>query len=212
MLGLAVLGVFLIYILLCVIVVMWAVKAARKRGIKGWKWGVPAALFMYLIVFWDHIPTLIAHKYYCNKEAGFFVYKTLEQWKAENPGVAETLTAYGATINDLPVETIDAGTRNARNIRKINNRFIKSSEDKRINGLLPITKWTYYITDTVTNLKIAENINFQRGYGNPMTVGGKGSWKFWLRSNSCGHDFFKYTNKQFYDFLNSIIEMSGEGK
>ena len=24
-------------------------------------------------MFWDHIPTVVAHKYYCEKEAGFWV-------------------------------------------------------------------------------------------------------------------------------------------
>ena len=210
MLGLAFVIVFLGYLLISLWVVTFAAKKARAKGIAGWKWGLPAALIMYLIVFWDHIPTLVAHKYYCEKEAGFFVYKTLEQWKIENPGVAEKLTAYGIDINDLPIETIDAGTRNAKNVRRINDRFIKSSEDQRISKLLPITRWTYYVADTLTNTRIAENINFQRGYENPMTIGGKGSWKIWVRSNSCGKEFFKDTNKQFYSFINSIIEMTGE--
>jgi hypothetical protein len=47
---------------------------------------------MYHLVFWDFLPTLIVYKYYCATKAGFWVYKTPEQWKAENPGVAETLT------------------------------------------------------------------------------------------------------------------------
>src|SRR5690606_32105074 len=42
-------------------------------------------LIMYLIPFWDLIPTLIMHKYYCNTQAGLWIYKTPEEWISENP-------------------------------------------------------------------------------------------------------------------------------
>jgi hypothetical protein len=51
------------------------------------------ALVMYHLVFWDWVPTVVAHQYYCATEAGFWVYKTVDEWKAENPGVMETLVA-----------------------------------------------------------------------------------------------------------------------
>ena len=86
------------YILISVWSVKLAMRQAEMRGIAKWKWGVPAGFVMYLLVFWDHLPTLAAHKYYCKTESGFTVYKTLEQWQEENPGVAETLT-YEDKIN-----------------------------------------------------------------------------------------------------------------
>ncbi|MEW8029354.1 MAG: hypothetical protein AB2792_10855 [Candidatus Thiodiazotropha sp.] len=51
-----------------------------------------ATVVMYLLMFWDFIPFHIAHKYYCTTEGGFTLNKTLEEWKVENPGVAEKLT------------------------------------------------------------------------------------------------------------------------
>lgn len=91
MFGLIVLVVIGLYLLISVGVVRWAISYAKKNGksVKRWGWG--AALVMYLLVFWDWIPTVVAHKYYCSTEAGFWVYKTPEQWKKENPGVMETL-------------------------------------------------------------------------------------------------------------------------
>jgi hypothetical protein len=46
--------------------------------------------------------TVAVHQYYCAKDAGFWVYKTLGQWKAENPGVMETLVSNKARP---PVQT-----------------------------------------------------------------------------------------------------------
>ncbi len=57
------------------------------------------ALVMYSIVFWDWLPTVAVHQYYCAKESGFWVYKTLDQWKAENPGVMESLVANKGAIS-----------------------------------------------------------------------------------------------------------------
>jgi hypothetical protein len=68
-----------------------AASAAKIRGIAGWKWGLPMAVLMYHLVFWDLIPTFVTLEYYCMTESGYWVYKTPEQWKVENPGVAETL-------------------------------------------------------------------------------------------------------------------------
>jgi hypothetical protein len=92
MLGLVVLIIFAAYLLVSGIVVWLAARWAKKRDRRPWVWGGLAAFAMYNLVFWDLIPTLVMHKYYCATEAGFWVYKTPEQWVKENPGVAETLS------------------------------------------------------------------------------------------------------------------------
>lgn len=91
MIGLLYLVFFAVYLWLSILLIRWAARIAKKRGITGWKFGLPMALVMYLLVFWDWIPTVVAHKYYCSKYGGFTVYKTLDEWKKENPGVAEML-------------------------------------------------------------------------------------------------------------------------
>jgi len=64
--GLVVFGVMALYLIVSIIVVVVAVRAAKKRG------KTPcAAVVMYLIPFWDWLPTVAAHKYYCATEAGF---------------------------------------------------------------------------------------------------------------------------------------------
>jgi hypothetical protein len=93
MFGLAVLLAMGVYLLLSVGVVKWAIRYARDNGKSAKRWGWGAAFVMYSLVFWDWIPTIATHQYYCAKDSGFWVYKTLDQWKAENPGVMEGLVA-----------------------------------------------------------------------------------------------------------------------
>ncbi len=94
MLGLIVIFAFIAYLLIFTwvtkLVISWAKRNQRNPRL----WGILAAFFMYNLVFWDWIPTLLVHKYYCATEAGFWVYKTPEQWKVENPGIAETLSRH----------------------------------------------------------------------------------------------------------------------
>ncbi|MDZ7750463.1 MAG: hypothetical protein U5S82_02120 [Gammaproteobacteria bacterium] len=92
MMGLLVLGALLIYGLIALAAAGLAARAARRRGVAGWKWGLPAALVVYFLVFQDHLPSVALHAWQCRfGDAGFRVYKTIDQWRAENPGVWETL-------------------------------------------------------------------------------------------------------------------------
>jgi len=92
MFGLIVLLVIAGYIAVSVLVVKATMRWARRRGRSAVRWGWGAGLLMYLPVFWDFIPTVLLHRYLCATEQGFWVYKTVEQWQQENPGVAETLS------------------------------------------------------------------------------------------------------------------------
>ena len=117
MAGLAILFLLALYLLLFIGVVWLVARWAGKHGRSKWRWGLLAAFVMYNLVFWDFIPTYVVYKYYAHTKAGFWVYKTPEQWKAENPGVAETLTwkdrsdryeapgiAYGFRLNERIVD------------------------------------------------------------------------------------------------------------
>lgn len=92
MIGLIYLAAGLIYLLITFLFTVQAVKLARRRGLAGWKWGLPVFLVMFLLVFWDWIPTVAVHNYYCAKYAGLTVHATPDEWVAENPGVEENLT------------------------------------------------------------------------------------------------------------------------
>lgn len=84
MIALLILVIAGLYLIVSITVVYRAVQFAKRNGRSSWRWGGSAVLVMYLLVFWDHIPVLVLHKYYCGKDAGFWVHKTPEQWIKEN--------------------------------------------------------------------------------------------------------------------------------
>jgi hypothetical protein len=87
MMSLAYLAALIVYLIIFIAVVAAAVLHAKKTGKSKKLWGGVAAFIMYNLVFWDFLPTLLVHQYYCKKDAGFWVYKTAEQWRKENPDV-----------------------------------------------------------------------------------------------------------------------------
>ncbi len=89
MYGLIVIAIAVAYLLLSIAVVKGARAYARNAGRSMARWGWGAALAMWLIPFWDWLPTVAMHQYTCAAEAGFWVYKTPEQWRQENPGEME---------------------------------------------------------------------------------------------------------------------------
>lgn len=192
MLGLAYIFVFIIYLAISFYVVRYSVKAARKRNIKSWKFGVPAALFMYLIVFWDHIPTLILHKYYCATETGFWVYKSPDQWLDET----------GVSVNEIvPVESLPRyRLENGGTGYHLNSRF--SEEIWPIKRLfLPITVRQAVILDKKTNAVMVKSVTVSSGYGG-LGSGGISGLKAWVGSDTCyskrARELGKY-NKLFRD-------------
>ena len=90
--GIVLAGAFALYLLISIGVVTLAVKSARQQGANAKGLGWTAALVMYLIPFWDLLPTIAADQYNCARYAGLFVYKTVDRWKELNPGVFETLS------------------------------------------------------------------------------------------------------------------------
>jgi hypothetical protein len=175
--GLVVFAAIGLYLLFSIGVVALAISHAKKHGKSATRWGTGAALGMYLLVFWDHIPTVFVHKYYCEKEAGFWIYKTLDQWKAENPGVAETLVANkGARSNR------NGDMQNYIDTHFLNQRFnwvVKKSGPLQLNRW----RWEKVVVDIKTNEVLARYVDFSTGSG---FIGGPPRlFKFWLQNDHC---------------------------
>ncbi len=175
MLGLAVLFVIGIYLAVSALVIWLSARWALKRGRRGWVWGGVAAFVMYNLVFWDLIPTLIMHKYYCSTEAGFWVYKTPEQWVKENPGVMETLVSN----NGLVRKSVGNGT-SYTDTSSLNSRFDWVLEK---SGPFLFNRWRreQKLVDKNADGVLARYVDFSTGNGN---IGGEFTIKFWLQ---CGH-------------------------
>jgi hypothetical protein len=177
MFGLMYLLAFGVYLLISLGVVRGAMRYARNNGKSAKRWGWSAALVMYLIPFWDWLPTVAVHQYYCAKDSGFWVYKTLDQWKKENPGVMETLT----TQQVWPSKHV-GDMENYISTDSINQRFNLVVKHR---GPLFLHRWSREDTlmDTKTNEILALYVDFSTSQERRQA--GWSGWKFWLDSRNC---------------------------
>ena len=177
MLGLVVVGAIAAYLLVSIIVLIETVSWARKHGRNAKRWGWGAVLFMYLLVAWEQIPIYLLHKYYCATAVGYWVYKTPEQWKAENPGVAQTLQP--PTKNLPRYQLVDhEGTGDI-----LNERF---AEESRVFSppLLPVAVVHDVVVDRQTGEVMARSVTVSSGYGQ-FPSGRRNSWKVWVGADTC---------------------------
>ena len=198
--GLVIILALGLYFLIAIGVVAGAVSYAKKNGKSAKRWGAGAALVMFLIPFWDWLPTVAAHKYYCETQAGFWVYKTPEQWKKENPGIAETLVSNRGQVRDY-LENGDSYTRTSH----MNQRFIYVG--KRSKQLL-FNRWRHEqeIIDSKTNEIIARELDFSTSQ-QPLQAGWSG-WKFWLYKERCS----AYMHRDSGDMSPIANQLEGKSK
>jgi hypothetical protein len=177
MIGLLYLLFLVFYIWLSVRVVRLTSRWARRngRGPKRWAW--TAGIGMYLLLFWDLIPTHATHQYYCATAGGLSVHKTLDQWKAENPGVAETLKP----IRNAPWNEMGDRTR-----VPLNQRFAWDRYEQR--HLFGVRERDERIVDTKTGETLARYVDFDTdvlGVERGTASRGLRDYKFWLAVGSC---------------------------
>jgi hypothetical protein len=199
MMGVIFLVVLVVYFALSAWVVRGAVRWAKDNNRTPWRWGMLAGLVMYLIVFWDHIPTWVAHKYYCDKYAGLTVHKTVEQWKVENPGVAEGLHANKhAKRYELSSEIVRLD---------INDRMAWDKSERIM--FLGIKRIENMVIDKLFGTVLAQQIDFNTDIMN-ISLGARGfrDYKLWLGRDSCQQDV--KDRQEFYKFEASIEKMGDE--
>jgi hypothetical protein len=172
MFGLMVFGAMGMYLLLSIGVVIWAISYARKHGKSAKCWGWGAVFVMYNLVFWDWLPTVAVHQYYCATESGFWVYKPLDQWKAENPGWEKRLHF------KIQTSRTPYGTKHA-----LNERFLVEFHQKKPLSLLPTTVTEERLVDIGNGNVLAKAIRVG-SYVSPAADGLRG-YKFWLGLRPC---------------------------
>ncbi len=168
MLGLAILFIFGVYVAISIGVTWYAIRWARKRGRRAWLWGCVAAFAMYNVMFWDLVPTLVMHEYYCRTQAGFWPYVTFEEWERENPGVVGTLSARAG--NKLNLERRDEVPPDI--LRSwYTKRFYRDSRPIELTRSL--VKIEDVFIDSESHIPIARSLNFVRGLpANTLAAGG----------------------------------------
>ena len=166
-------------LVLLVVLAMWAAKRISLRAgqsaatARRWKYGVLAAVL--LAIFWDWLPTWIAYEYY-SRQAGLTVFKTLEQWKAENPGEAGALERYGVVPSDKRDDTLRLSDGRHRNL--LNARLADDFE--RRNVFLSVRIWTHELVDVRKGEILARQTAVVSGNSGGLHAGGDGWFKFWL--------------------------------
>lgn len=204
MIGLIAIIVLGVLLILACWAFIWTYKAKRRKGKSdavAFGWAIAAVVALSLPITWDAIPTWIAFEYYAHKEAGLTVFKTLEQWKAENPGVAETLEPYGKDYNDRRTKAIALASNKER--RLMNPRF--AFDEQVLNPLLNIHVAYQEIVDIKTGQVMVRLVGVGSGNSGGFASGGDGWWKFWnLHSSSTPEQLNAYTKFQTeFHFLGS---------
>lgn len=207
MFGLVVLLAIGVYLLVSFVIVRWSISHARKSGKSAKRWGWSAALVMFMIPFWDWIPTVATHQYYCTTEAGFWVYKTPEQWKKENPGVMETLVATkGVSLEYRP---FDDGHGKSDTYR-LNDRFNWVVMHQDISSFLSIIRIEQEVKDAKKNEVLARYIDFATGNSVKHTSGPPGPLKFWLINGNCLDGAFN--KSRLIHFADSVDGTNSQGE
>ncbi len=162
----------LLYIPFSIWLVRRAIRYARENGKSAKRWGWGTAFVMYSLVFWDWIPTVAVHQYYCAKDSGFWIYKTLDQWKAENLGGIGTLEGRTSSTQK------EAG--GYTETHQLNQRFNWVIKLHDVTSILKITKRDEILVDAESNEVLARFIDFSSGDQRST-----GTTKFWMVSNNC---------------------------
>ncbi len=180
MFGLMVLLAIGLYLLVSLLAVRGAIGFARRNGKSAMRWGWGAALVMWLIPFWDWIPTVLVHEHYCSTEAGFWVYKTVDQWKAENPGVLETLKTNNPPVS---VSSHDDNGNNWSYTDKLNQRINYISSTENYGPFFAnMRRSTTELTDSKNNKVLGKYVDFSSS-GRKLRA--DWPWRFWLEIDHC---------------------------
>lgn len=196
--GAVILPLMGIYLILLIVGAVYGWRWAKRRGYSTIKRALCAFggfLIVYLPLMWDWIPTDLAHRYYCKKEAGLWIYKTLDQWKAENPGVYETLV-YN---KDRPFKWVYRDKNGSKSVKFLNGRINYSSERRRVFSFLPLRKETYEVIDAKNDEVLARYVDFSYSGGKPALGTG---YKIWMSGPFC--EDIKNLEKPFFDFEESF--------
>jgi hypothetical protein len=173
--GLAFVVAAVAYLIALVVITLFTYSAVRKRLSTWYAAGAALAAFLavYLPIFWDHIPTVIAHRYYCAAEANFTVGKTVEQWRRDNADVVSSLRH---------TQTI-AGEQFGEYRRFPLNQRIAVDRRSDTKVFLTVERREGRIVDVRNNDVLASYTDFRSG---PTPVSSDpGWWKLWLVRRSC---------------------------
>jgi hypothetical protein len=190
---------YVVYAVLTLVLMVVGGKVAKRYGKPADLVWIIVFFTSFLFVFWDTVPTLAVHSYLCHRDYGFREFKSLEQWKEENPGVAETL---------VPIPTKgNSETRGDLEVMHLNERFDWQREREWV--LLSARLVTQRIVDIATGDVLAEYVDVASG--RPLMRGGILAYKFWLFRPDCNPSGPLPEKRSFSEFMVKSTEI-GESR
>jgi len=195
-----------LYSIVSLVIIFAAIKWADKYGKSSLMAGSIAAVVMYGFVFWDLIPVYAVHAYQCKANSGFTVYKSIDEWKQENPGVAEIL---------FSLENSKSSRQGNTTRYMLNQRF--SWDITREKFWHIIKKIDERIIDTTTNEIIAREIDFNAQVLGLNKGGSFSEFKFWFYKDTCFKAEDRYTkwlvdDDSFYTLYLKYKHIQGDEK
>jgi len=197
--------VVLSFIFLYVAVLIGAAVIGYQWGKRrGWstrrRWSAAAVgfLIIFLPMFWDWLPTVWLHSYYCEKYGGLTVYKTPEQWKKENPGVAESLAR-----QEPPLQV----GRSEKYYRVLNQRFRLELEANE--KPLWLREDHERVVDSKTGEILVRYVEFSTGQPG-SSVDHFRDVKIWMRRESCEPVENRVRRKKFGMLVQQFENLGGE--
>lgn len=204
MIGLLYLLFFVVYLALTIWFMRIGYRIAKRRYQRGWKGALLVGLVMYNLVFWDWIPVVVMHKYYCTTQAGFWVYKTPEEWVKENP---EVIGLDWQKANTRKWERLISDYWHSLNRTWSNRRLYEEYEHERkfVHG---ISKSVHKLVDNDLGEVLSQSIEFRRGKSFAAPDSSLMLYKFWLGSGdrSCGPDQRQIFGHDFRNYVEKLIQ------
>jgi len=186
MIGLMYLIAAVFYIWLMVVVVRfgWRVGGAKNGSRKrAAAYAFIGFLIVYLPLFWDHIPTLLMHRYYCSKDAGLTVYVSPEQWISDHQNEVDQLK--------IPfLEEINTGTiykPGGWSGHLVNRKVLYLNKTEQVGwGRLYVNRSEARLVDANDSV-LVKAIGY--GYSEQLPSGGL---RLWMKTGSCrtGNDYW----------------------
>jgi len=178
MIGLAYLVLGAIYVVAMVCLVGWAWRKGRKlnRSV-AIACATLAFLSLYLPVFWDFIPTIIAHRYYCAKDAGTVIGTDPEQWINQHSNEIAELR-----IDPLnrPQEFEYFTTQDGWEGWYPNKAVMRRHRIQHVGWAIVVQRLETQIVDLRTHAILASQVDYQTGRSFAS-----GSYKVWNYSPTC---------------------------
>jgi hypothetical protein len=185
MFGLVVLFAAALYVALSVAIVRGFVAWARRTGRSAKRWGGGAAFMLAMLVFWDALPTLVAHEYLCRTQVHSSVYQSADRWR---PGYSP----------DTPEESrpVAVSRSKASHWNKLDHPQLEVRSSSDYVGPLTTFFYTSQLIDTTNEQVLIERKSVGSGVGAFSRGDSVAALKPWLDLDRCAYESESYRKER----------------